>query len=112
MPINRSTVIIGAAAVAAARTAEASTSATTTAPSNTPTERVLGIGGVFFRSRDPQKLTQQFQTEIPLVAREPPAQSNQQQSSYSGIKTEFDPSICFVESGSAPNNRANARLTA
>ena len=31
---------------------------------NTPTERVLGIGGVFFRSRDPKKLAQWYQLNL------------------------------------------------
>ncbi len=30
----------------------------------TPTERVLGIGGLFFRSRDPKKLTQWYQEHL------------------------------------------------
>jgi len=64
MPIDRRTVIIGAAALAAARTAEAATSATTDAQLNIPTERVLGIGGLFFRSRDPKKLTQWYQAHL------------------------------------------------
>ena len=31
---------------------------------NTPTERVLGIGGLFFRSRDPKKLAQWYQLHL------------------------------------------------
>ena len=31
---------------------------------NTPTERVLGIGGLFFRSRDPQKLAQWYELNL------------------------------------------------
>ncbi len=64
MPIDRRTIIIGAAALAAARNPEAATSAKTEAQLNTPKERVLGIGGVFFRSRDPKKLTQWYQVHL------------------------------------------------
>ncbi|MGO9930583.1 MAG: VOC family protein [Steroidobacteraceae bacterium] len=31
---------------------------------NAPTERVLGIGGLFFRSRDPKKLAQWYQLNL------------------------------------------------
>ena len=31
---------------------------------STPAERVLGIGGLFFRSRDPEKLTQWYQVHL------------------------------------------------
>jgi glyoxylase I family protein len=31
---------------------------------NPPKERVLGIGGLFFRSRDPKKLTQWYQDHL------------------------------------------------
>jgi glyoxylase I family protein len=31
---------------------------------NTPTERVLGIGGLFFRSHDPKKLAQWYQLNL------------------------------------------------
>ena len=31
---------------------------------NAPTERVLGIGGLFFRSRDPQQLAQWYQLHL------------------------------------------------
>ena len=31
---------------------------------NTPTERVLGIGGLFFRSRDPKKLAEWHQLNL------------------------------------------------
>ena len=31
---------------------------------NTPIERVLGIGGLFFRSRDPKKLTAWYQAHL------------------------------------------------
>lgn len=60
MPIDRRTVIIGAATVAAARTAASAMPDTLEVQMNTPTERVLGIGGLFFRSRDPKSLTQWY----------------------------------------------------
>ena len=56
MPIDRRSVVIGAVTLAAARPAESVTPNTAEAQMNSPTERVLGIGGLFFRSRDPKKL--------------------------------------------------------
>jgi len=64
MPIDRRTVIIGAATLAAVRTAESAASNTAEVHVNTPTERVLGIGGLFFRSRDPKKLAQWYQLHL------------------------------------------------
>jgi hypothetical protein len=64
MLIDRRTVIIGAAALAAVRTAESATPDTVEVQMNTPTERVLGIGGLFFRSRDPKKLAQWYQLHL------------------------------------------------
>ena len=34
---------------------------------NTPTERVLGIGGLFFRSRDPEKLAQWYHDHLGIL---------------------------------------------
>jgi predicted enzyme related to lactoylglutathione lyase len=64
MPIDRRTVIIGAAALAAVRTAESAAADTAEVQMDTPTERVLGIGGLFFRSRDPKKLAQWYQLNL------------------------------------------------
>ena len=64
MVIDRRTVIIAAATLAAVRTAESVTSETAEAQVNTPTERVLGIGGIFFRSRDPKGLAQWYQLHL------------------------------------------------
>jgi glyoxylase I family protein len=64
MLIDRRTVIIGAAAMAAVRTAESATPGTGDVPMDTPAERVLGIGGLFFRSRDPKKLAQWYQVNL------------------------------------------------
>ena len=64
MLLDRRSVMIGAAALAAVRTAESVTPDTVEVQMNTPTERVLGIGGLFFRSRDPQKLAQCYQLNL------------------------------------------------
>ena len=64
MLLDRRSVMIGAAALAAVRTAESVTPDTVEVQMNTPTERVLGIGGLFFRSRDPQKLAQWYQLNL------------------------------------------------
>jgi hypothetical protein len=64
MLIDRRTVIIGAATLAAAATAESATPDKAQVPTNTPAERVLGIGGLFFRSRDPKKLAQWYQLHL------------------------------------------------
>jgi len=56
MLIDRRAVIIGAATLAAVGTAESA------APDTT--ERVLGIGGLFFRSREPKKLAQWYQLHL------------------------------------------------
>jgi catechol 2,3-dioxygenase-like lactoylglutathione lyase family enzyme len=52
--IDRRALIIGAASLAAVKTAE----------SAAPAERVLGIGGLFFRSLDPKKLADWYQTHL------------------------------------------------
>jgi glyoxylase I family protein len=64
MLIDRRTMIIGAASLAAGRTAESATPDTVEAQTNLPTERVLGIGGLFFRSSDPKKLAQWYQLNL------------------------------------------------
>src|SRR6202167_5479508 len=64
MLIDRGTAIIGAAALAAAGTAESVGPYTVEAQMNLPTERVLGIGGLFFRSHDPKKLAQWYQLNL------------------------------------------------
>jgi glyoxylase I family protein len=63
MLIDRRTLIIGAAS-AAVSTAESATRDTVEVQMNTPAERVLGIGGLFFRSRDPKKLAQWYQLHL------------------------------------------------
>jgi glyoxylase I family protein len=64
MLIDRRTIIVGAATLAAAKTADSATPDTVEMQMNTPTERVLGIGGLFFRSRDPNKLAQWYQLHL------------------------------------------------
>ena len=64
MLIDRRTVIIGAATLAAVRTNQSATPDTVEVQMNTPTERVLGIGGLFFRSRDPKNLAQWYQLNL------------------------------------------------
>jgi glyoxylase I family protein len=64
MLIDRRTVMIGAAVLAAVKTADSATPEAVEVQMNTPTERVLGIGGLFFRSRDPKKLAQWYQLNL------------------------------------------------
>jgi glyoxylase I family protein len=64
MLMDRRTVLIGAATLAAVRTGESATPERGEVQMNTPTERVLGIGGLFFRSRDPKKLAKWYQLHL------------------------------------------------
>ena len=64
MLIDRRTMLVGAASVAAVSSAESATPATKEVQMDTPTERVLGIGGLFFRSRDPKTLAQWYQLHL------------------------------------------------
>lgn len=64
MLIDRRTLIIGAATFAAVKTAESATPEIVEAQVNLPAERVLGIGGLFFRSRDPKKLAEWYQLNL------------------------------------------------
>ena len=64
MIIDRRTILIGVATVTAARTAVGATADAAEPQVNLPTERVLGIGGLFFRSRDPKKLAQWYQVNL------------------------------------------------
>jgi glyoxylase I family protein len=64
MLIDRRTVIIGAATLAAVGTAEGATPDALAGQVNAPAERVLGIGGLFFRSSDPKKLAQWYQLHL------------------------------------------------
>src|SRR5580700_6131759 len=64
MAIDRRTVVIGVATFAAVSTAEGVAADKAETPLNAPTERVLGIGGLFFRSRDPKKLAEWYQLNL------------------------------------------------
>jgi glyoxylase I family protein len=64
MVMDRRTVMMGVAAVAALRSAEGAPSDKAENQVVAPTERVLGIGGLFFRSRDPKKLAQWYQSQL------------------------------------------------
>jgi glyoxylase I family protein len=64
MLIDRRSVIIGAATLAAVRTTDGATPDTGKVEIKTPAERVLGIGGLFFRSRDPKTLALWYQLHL------------------------------------------------
>ena len=64
MSVDRRTLMIGAATMLAVRTTESATPDKVAAQMEMPTERVLGIGGLFFRSRDPEKLAQWYQFHL------------------------------------------------
>lgn len=64
MLIDRRTAIIGAATFAAVRTAEGDAPDKPESQTSSPTERVLGIGGLFFRSHDPKALAQWYQVHL------------------------------------------------
>ena len=64
MGIDRRTVIVGAAALASIQSAEAVSPDTVETQTGAPTERVLGIGGLFFRSRDPKTLAEWYQSHL------------------------------------------------
>jgi catechol 2,3-dioxygenase-like lactoylglutathione lyase family enzyme len=63
MLIDRRTVILGTAALATARSTRGAAADATPGPV-TPAERVLGIGGLFFRSKDPQQLSRWYQVHL------------------------------------------------
>ena len=64
MLIDRRMVIVGGVMLAAVRTVESATPDTVEVQMNSPTERVLGIGGLFFRSRDPKKMAQWYELHL------------------------------------------------
>ncbi len=64
MGIDRRTVLLGAASFAAMGTAENAPSGNAEAQANSPAERVLGIGGLFFRSNDPKGLAGWYQAHL------------------------------------------------
>jgi glyoxylase I family protein len=64
MVMDRRTVMLGVTTFAAVGTAEGAPPDKADTQPNSPTERVLGIGGLFFRSRDPQQLAQWYQLHL------------------------------------------------
>lgn len=64
MSIDRRTVIAGAAALAAAGIVDGLTPQTAAAQTVAPAERVVGIGGFFFRSHDPDALAQWYYVHL------------------------------------------------
>lgn len=64
MAIDRRTVIIGVATFAAVTTADGVAADKVETQMNSPAERVTGIGGFFFRSREPKKLAQWYQLHL------------------------------------------------
>ena len=65
MPINRRTAIFGAATFAAVQRAEAAFQQKPESPAvNAPAERVVGIGGFFFRSHNPKQLAEWYQANL------------------------------------------------
>jgi glyoxylase I family protein len=63
MPLDRRTMLIGAASWAAVGTTDAASPNADT-QIKPPVERVLGIGGLFFRATDPKKLAQWYQINL------------------------------------------------
>ena len=64
MLVTRRTVLLGASTLVAGGAAAGATSPPTAPPLSQPTERVLGIGGVFFRSREPKKLAEWYRINL------------------------------------------------
>ena len=64
MPIDRRTLLLGAATFAVVKAAGSATPNKEEAQMNLPAERVLGIGGLFFRSRDPKSLAQWYELNL------------------------------------------------
>jgi glyoxylase I family protein len=64
MLIDRRSVLAGAAALAAIGAAEGVTPDKVEAQVRSPPERVLGLGGLFFRSREPKKLAEWYQVHL------------------------------------------------
>lgn len=62
--LNRRIAMIGVATFAAIGTAKAAQSDKEEKIMSSPAERVLGIGGFFFRSRDPKQLAQWYQLHL------------------------------------------------
>jgi glyoxylase I family protein len=64
MAIDRRMVILGVTTLAAVGTAEDAPANKMESQPDSPTERVLGIGGFFFRSREPKQLATWYQLHL------------------------------------------------
>jgi glyoxylase I family protein len=64
MKIDRRTMMLGAASLAVVKNSQGAEPTKGKERMSTSRERVLGIGGLFFRSRDPKKLTQWYQDHL------------------------------------------------
>jgi glyoxylase I family protein len=64
MSIDRRSLLVGALTLAAVGTAEDAAREEVEAQTTPPMERVLGIGGLFFRSRDPKNLALWYQLHL------------------------------------------------
>jgi glyoxylase I family protein len=64
MTINRRSLLLGASTLASLGASAISNSAPAEPALEQPKERVLGIGGVFFRSRDPKALADWYQQHL------------------------------------------------
>ena len=64
MLIDRRTAMLGVATFAAVGTAEGVATDKAQTQTSSPAERVLGIGGLFFRSREPKMLAQWYQANL------------------------------------------------
>ena len=56
--------MMAVATLTAVGTAEGAAPGQSASPVDSPAERVLGIGGLFFRSREPQRLAQWYQLHL------------------------------------------------
>ncbi|HWX80940.1 MAG TPA: VOC family protein [Steroidobacteraceae bacterium] len=64
MAFTRRTLIIGASTFVTLGPAAGASSTSTESKIDPPRERVMGIGGLFFRCRDPKKLGQWYQLNL------------------------------------------------
>jgi glyoxylase I family protein len=64
MPIDRRTMLLGTVSLAAVGTAESAAPDAAQPLADAPAERVLGIGGLFFRCREPKKMAEWYQQNL------------------------------------------------
>jgi glyoxylase I family protein len=67
MSMDRRSLVLGAATLAGLGAAGVSASETPAPDAQQPRERVLGIGGLFFRSRDPKAMSDWYQHHLGIV---------------------------------------------